>query len=184
MMAAILTRQYRPVAARLTEEADAPLSVHAVRELCDATNNAKAYAMAHKMRGVICFPKWVMASALTEERVQFIFAPIKVPDGYKVVRWHIGHERSSGTGSDAIVLRIRSVGRLYVGPDAYDGTYCGPGSTTYSSLVVNSDLHSISTGALSIPYSDDTVYLMITAQAVQSGTKARLTTLDFTPRLS
>lgn len=184
-MTAYLTRQYRPVPVLLSDgaTADEPLPVHVLRELESGVNNAKAYSMAHKLRGVMCFPKWLMSSTTTEERVQHVFAPIKVPDGYKAIRWHIGHERSVGTGGDSITLRLRSVGRLYVGPDTFDATYCEP-STTVASLVVSADAHAISTGTLSIPFSDDTVFLILTAQAAQTGTQALLTTIDLTPRLS
>lgn len=192
-MAIVTSRQYRPQT-NTTSGANDPLSVAAVNELAWAVNNAKAYAMCHKTRGVIFFPALESPDGgTTSETVKMVFAPVNVPDGYRTFTWYLGAERFVGSGSAKTRWTLYSATQLYRGPDVLDPLHLGAG---YQSEYVDvaADAHDIYMGTrLATPFHSFSTapnaagghrlhYFVLTATN-DAGCQTRVDTLDMIPRL-
>jgi hypothetical protein len=184
-------RQYRPQTTAASSAND-PLSVAAVRELGDAINNAKAYAMAHKTRSCIFMPPLESADGgSTDERVVMVFAPVMVPDGYNFFRWYLGGQRISGAGSTRWTLYCAD--RLYRGPDIL--APLGLGNHWSSDYIdVSTDAHQHYSSIRSLkptpryPQVDwkctnALCWFVLTATNSDGGTRTKILTLDIVPRL-
>lgn len=182
MAAEVLYEQYRPLTTLETGKDDT-MSVRAMRDMAESLNNAKNYAMNHKVRRHIAIPHLetpLVSGTETTEQIILMFAPVYVPDGFSLLRWQIGYYRSTGAGE--VTFKVYCHARQYRGPRAINTSLLSD-NYQYGESICGSDTHTIP-AAISTKLSTDAnrmAWILVTSTASDATTKAKLTGLEIIP---
>lgn len=188
-MSATSSKQWRPLAIR-EADAEAALSVRAVRDLAEGMNNYQEYVCADKLFSEIWrddtgAPGPQSPEGVTAETVALCpMPPVYISRAKDQVVWTIRHRRLTGTGS--ITWTLYAAKTLYKGPEAFDVTYLSkrtPPAVKSSTITTSSDTPRVESAYLSlagIRGLTDLVYLLLTATAEGVGDRSRVTQLDIT----
>jgi len=180
-----LTRQYQPVSNLETGTNDA-LTARFPRDMADNINNYCRYVGAHKVIAQLCVPEWLSHDSTDAERVIWVSAPRRIPDGLTHLAVIARHYRTAG--ADDVVWKLYCSQFPYVGPaTAMDTTkFIGTqGSISFTSE--SGDLTRYATpvnGMLQIQRGwGNLTYFTLTAANGDSSTRGALVSLDAWPGL-
>lgn len=181
-MAAVYSTQYQPISNSETCS-NAALAVRGARDMVDSLNNAKRYAMCDKILSHVSPLGTTSAnSGSVAEVVVLMFAPRSIPQGFTDVWFEAGVRPANGDGM--------TTWRLYSMPTKYRGaaildTGMLPSGSTNASVISDasvSNAHSRPMNTLPIVVStDDTSWLMVTAENNAAASYGRLYTIDAWP---
>ena len=183
-MSANLTRQYRPISNSETGTNDG-LSVRFASDMADNLNNYAMYLGSHKVIGQLCVPEWQSHDSTAAERVVWMSAPRRVPDGFTHLMMVAHHYRTEGT--EDVTWTLYCSGLPYIGAVGFATS--GLIGEYYSATITTSsgDLARTATGA------SDSLrvargpggwsYLTLTATNGDASTRGALTSLDAWPSL-
>jgi hypothetical protein len=183
-MAIKYTDQYNPLTPYETAKDDA-LSVRAVRDMANSLNNAKRYALNHKVRSHISIPNLetpLIVGEESDEQILLMFAPVYVTDGFNNLSWILGCQRIGGTG--AVRIAVYCQDQQYVGPRKYSLAYASPRvSSKYYDC--SSDTHVV-TREMDFGLVADAArmaWIFVTSTSLDGSTRAKITTLDIIPSI-
>lgn len=182
MMAVVYTTQYQPISNAETC-ANAALTVRVARDFIDALNNAKRYAMVDKVLTHLS-PACTASdpNGSTDEVVVQMFAPRIVPQGFTNFAFAMSHKPVNGDGQTT--WRLYSMPSKYRGPAIVSSAMVPSGSTNASITTdaVLSNAWNVHTNTVEIvTATDDTVWLMLTAQNNVAESYSKYATVDAWP---
>jgi hypothetical protein len=181
-MAPVYTTQYQPIS-NAERGINKPLTVHYVRDLSDAVNNAKKHVLNHKVRCFFPTPgRYSPSNGSTQEQVIQPFTPVYVPQGYDRFVVTAGHQLTDGAAN--VSWYVYCLTSPYTSNSIMDNTKI---STDSAAIAWNtsSNAHNIAvTNTLEIKR-DKSGYswLMVTAKNWDNASNARLTSLDIWPTI-
>lgn len=170
--------QYQPVS-NVDTCVGAPLTVRAVRDIAEALNNGKRYALVDKVLSHVSPVGTQSADGYDDERVSLVFAPRFVPRGFTDLRVFGGHKRASGAGETT--WRVYSMPSQYQGAGIFNVSMLPAGSRNCE-LTTTSDTYAIGTNLVEIARSKtDETWLMVTSDNSLDSSYSKLYTLDAWP---
>jgi hypothetical protein len=180
-----LTRQYRPASNLETATNDA-LTPRFPRDMADGLNNYCRYVGAHKVIAQLCVPEWLSHDSTEAERVIWVSAPRRIPDGLTHLTVIARHYRREG--AESVTWRLYCSQSPYVGSaSAMDTTRFLGDVSSISFASTSGDLARFATpnnARLRIRRGwSNWSYFTLTATNGDSSTRGALVSLDAWPGL-
>ena len=184
-MAVDYSEQYRPVSDEETAAEDG-LSIRAVRDLEVSMNNYMRWVGLTKVIGQPCLPHWQSEDTadVAENLLVPPFPPFVVPDAADSLSVHIGCYQTATAGNE-VTFRLYATTSLYHEAGIVLDTAALVYGYTSESFVCNTAVgvanQTIVHGQLSLPFTGQPVYLILTSQNTAGGERASITSIDCTP---